>query len=338
MSAGAERMAATEYREAFWTIAAGAPVVLSVLRLWVEAGGELQTTLLLAANVPTLNLVAALFVTSTQAIIMVLIAVLTVGGILNATVHVAPQGSRLRAHVPLVAKLATVAPLWFVIAAFGLAVLTWRILYLPMLLPAVVAVSQRPPWRLHDRLPVAIVFCLVVLTAYGVLVAPAVRDAWTARELLVIVLLVGPPLVAFGIAGPLPLRFARIFAVVAQLAIVGLTAVTMQSAMRTPILPMVVSEVQDGGKSPEFVRGHIVSIDDLYMVILEEQGGVRYVPASDVKSTVLCGTPEDIPVFGTRIRGVHVEDSMLTALGRQVRPQIRVDPLCRIAPPSDVSG
>jgi hypothetical protein len=229
-------VARAEYREAFWTLAAGAPVVLSLLRLWVESGGELQTTLLLASNVPTLSLVAALFVTSTQAVTMVLIAMLTAGGILNATVRVAPEDSRLRAHVPLVGKLANAAPLWFVLAIFALALLTWRIFYLPLLLPAVVAVSQRPPWRIHDRLPVAICFCLALLTAYGVLIAPAVKEALTGREFLIAMLLVVPPLVAFGIAGPLPVWFARIFAVVAQLTIVGLAVITLQSAMRTPIL------------------------------------------------------------------------------------------------------
>ncbi|HEX6685905.1 MAG TPA: hypothetical protein VF062_24225 [Candidatus Limnocylindrales bacterium] len=333
MSLDPPRTARAEYREAFWTLAAGAPVVLSVLRLWVESGGELQTTLLLASNVPTLNLVAALFVTGTQTVTMLLIAVLTVGGILNATVRVAAPESRLRTHVPLVAKLAAAAPPWFVIAIFGLALLTWRIFYLPLLVPAAVAVMQRPLWRVHDRLPAAIAFCLAVLTAYGILIAPAVMNAWTGGERLIVLLLVAPPLVAFGIAGPLPVWFARIFSVAGQLAIVVLAVVTFQAALSTPILPMVVTELRAGEGSPEFIRGNVVYADDIYLVVLEEQGGVRYIPTGEIKSTVLCATPEDIPAFGTRVRGFHVEDSLLTALGRQVRPQVRVDPACRIAPP-----
>lgn len=335
MSLDPPRAVRADYREAFWTIAAGAPVVLSVLRLWVESGGELQTTLLLASNVPTLNLVAALFVTGTQTVTMMLIAVLTVGGILNATVRVSPADSPLRTHVPLVGKLAAAAPLWFVIALFALALLTWRIFYLPLLVPAAVAVAQRPLWRIHDRFAVAVALCLTLLAAYAVLIGPAVKGAWTAGEFLIVLLLVGPPLVAFGISGPLPVWFARVFSVVAQLAIVALAVVTVQFALRTPILPMVVTELRAGQGSPEFIRGNVVSADDVYLVLLEEQGGVHYIPTGEIRSTVLCATAEDIPAFSARIRGVHVEDSLLTALGRHVRPQVRVDPACRIAPPQN---
>jgi hypothetical protein len=98
--------------------------------------------------------------------------------------------------------------------------------YLPLLAPAAVATSQRQPC-VHDRWPVGVGFCAVALAGYAWLVGPAVLAAWTAGELLIAVLLVVPPLVSFGIAGPLPDWFARVFSVVAQSAILVLASLAV---------------------------------------------------------------------------------------------------------------
>ncbi|HET8658281.1 MAG TPA: hypothetical protein VFM55_04690 [Micromonosporaceae bacterium] len=329
------RTARSEYREAFWTLAVGAPAALSVLRLWVESGGELQTTLLLVANVGPLNLSAALFATLTQLATIILVALFTTGAVLRAAVEGAPEGSRLRAHPPRVARVVAAAPPWFVVTTFILAVLTWKIYYLPLLVPAAVAVSQRQPWRLHDRWQIGVGVCLLALAGYYYLVGPAAWAAWTGGERLIALLFALSPLVACGIAGPAPDWFARVFSVVAQLAITGLATWAVLAAVQTPILPLVVTEVKTNaapgtGNEVEFLRGHIVSVDDVHLVLLRERGGIRYVPTDDVRSTVLCGTPEELPRFTTLVRGYHVEDSLLRAIGRRVRPQVQIDPLCRI--------
>lgn len=59
--------------------------------------------------------------------------------------------------------------------------------------------------------------------------------------------------------------------------------------------------------------------------------GVRHIPIGDVRSTVLCRTPRELPAFSTQVRDHHIEDSLLSAAGRKVRPQVRIDLLCRIA-------
>lgn len=81
---------------------------------------------------------------------------------------------------------------------------------------------------------------------------------------------------------------------------------------------------------PRFLRGHVITVDDKHVVFLLERGGVRYLETEDVQSTVLCATPEELPAFTTRVRDYHVEDSLLSALGRQKRPRVEIDPLCRI--------
>ncbi|MBB5866823.1 hypothetical protein F4553_000202 [Allocatelliglobosispora scoriae] len=343
MTSGATSSGRVKHREAFWTLVVGLPAAFSVLRLWVESGGELQITLLLVSNVGPANLAAALFATVTQLVTVVLIALFAIGGILWAALDAAPPESRLREFPPLVLRLALSAPGSIVVVAFVLALLTWKILYLPLLVPAAVAVVQRPPWRIHGRWQAATALTLAALAGYAWLVGPAVLDAWAAREHLVAVLLALPPLVALGVAGPVPERFARAFATIALVALLGVVATTADSAIRTPILPLTVTKTQVQAEAsaepeapPEFIRGYVITANDAHLVILQEHGGVRYVPIGDVVSTVLCGTAREIPAFTTRVRTYHVEDSLLSASGRQVRPQVRIDPQCRIAAPAEV--
>jgi len=328
----------SERQEAFWSLVVGLPAALSVLRLWVESGGDLQVMLLLVSNVGPLNLVAALFATITQLITAVLIALFVSGAILRAAAKVAPEQSRLRRYTPLAVRISTFTRPWFIVAVFILALLTWRILYLPLLVPAAVAVFQRAPWRLHDHWQVAIGIYVAALACYGWLIGPAMAQAWKDGEQAVVWLLVLPPLVALGVAGSTPHWFARIFAVTSLLAIIGLAALVFQSTVSTPILPLVVIETTtatgtDASEADKsgFVRGHIVTVNDLHLVILQELGGVRYIPIGEVKSTVLCGTPQELPIFTARVRGFHVEDSLLTAIGREGRPRVTIDPICRIA-------
>lgn len=319
-----------ESNVAFWTLVVGTPAAFSILRLWVEAGGELQTTLLLVSNVGPLNLVAALFATVTKPVTIALVALFAVGAMLRVTAGNAPEGSRLREHPPIVARIAALAPGWLIVSVFFLAVLTWEIFYLPLLLPAAVATLQVPPWRMYDRRLVTLGACVAALVSYYWLVGPSVLDAWRGDEKVIAVLLAVPPLVAFGIAGPLPGLFARVFVVVAQAGILWLVIQVGLQAISAPILPVVVTEVRTAeGSVP--LRGHVVNVNDIHTVILQEHGGVQYVVNGAVESMVLCGTPQEIPTFATRVRDYHVEDSLLSALGRHLRPRMEIDPICRVS-------
>lgn len=323
--------APSRHREAFWSLVVGLPAAFSILRMWVESGGDLQVTLLLVANTGPLNLAGALFATVTQLVTGLIVALAGVGAILRAATAASAPGSALRTRPPLVLRVADAAPTSVLAAAFVLALLTWKILYLPLLVPAVVAATQQA--FSQERRTTMVVTTLTALAGYGWLVAPAIAHAWTAGETTVALLLAAPPLTALGIAGPVPSWFARTFA---QAALVGLAAfaiVALGSAIRTPILPLTVTEVTaDDG--PRYLRGHIITINDKYLVLLQEKGGVQYIDTKAAASTVLCSTPLDIPAFTTRVRGFHVEDSVLSASGRLARPQSRIDPLCRLADPS----
>lgn len=324
----AEPAAKAENNVAFWTMIVGAPTAFSVLRLWVEAGGDLQATLLLVSHVGPLNLIAALFATVTKPVTIALVTICALGGMMRATASSAPAGSWLREHPSLAARIHGALPRWFIVMIFVAAALTWEIFYLGLLAPAAVATAQVGPWRLYHRRWVAVLLSLAAMGCYWWVVGPAVADAWRGDERLIAGLLLLSPLVSFGIAGPLPEWFARGFATVAQVAILWLVVQVAVEAVNAPILPVVVTEVSttDGNV---LVRGHVINVNDTSTVILQEQGGVQFVPNEAVKSMVLCGTPREIPAFTTRVRDYHVEDSLLSALGRHRRPRTEIDPICR---------
>jgi hypothetical protein len=66
-------------RQALWSLAVGVPALVSVLRLWIEAGGDLQTTLLLVSNVGPINLLATFVVTAAWLVSAVVVVVLALG-------------------------------------------------------------------------------------------------------------------------------------------------------------------------------------------------------------------------------------------------------------------
>ncbi|KAB1948192.1 hypothetical protein F8271_02930 [Micromonospora sp. ALFpr18c] len=312
--------------QSFWTAVVGVPAIFSVLRLGVEAGGELQTTLLLVANVGPVNLLAGFLTTAARLLSTGLVAVFALGAVLAVSADRLPPGTRRR---PLFARWADVTPAWVVLASFLLALLTWPLLYLPLLLPAFVAAFQLRPERLHERHLPRVLLIVALLAGYGWLLLPTLRDATAQREWLVLALVVVPPLLAVFIAGPLPGMVIRPLATVTEVAVLAMLVWAAVPVISTPVLPLTVTTVGAPGGPTEDVRGHVITTDDVNMVILQERGGVRYVPVDLVRAQVLCPSEEELPRHRLRIHDFHVEDSLLEGMGRRVRPVHRIDAACR---------
>ncbi|MGN9778593.1 hypothetical protein ACTMS0_22910 [Micromonospora sp. H33] len=308
--------------QSFWTAVVGVPAIFSVLRLGVEAGGELQTTLLLVANVGPINLLAGFLTTAARLLATTLVAVFALGAVLAASVDGA-------ARRPLFARWMEVTPAWFVAASFLMALVTWPLLYLPLLVPAAFAAFQVRPERLHEQPVARVLVIAAVFGGYLFLLVPTLRDAWRQEEWLAIVLLVVPPLLAIFIAGPLPGVVIRPLASLTQVAVLAMLVWVALPVISTPVLPLTVTTVGDSAGASEDIRGHVVTTDDVNMVILQERGGVRYVPVGQVRGQVLCPSEEELPRHRLRIHDFHVEDSLLEGLGRRVRPVHRVDAACR---------
>ncbi|MEV4417913.1 hypothetical protein [Catellatospora sp. NPDC049609] len=310
--------------QGFWTVAVGVPAIFSVMRLWIEAGGELQTTLLLVANVGPVNLLAALFTTATRLVTTGLVAVFALGAVLAVSTAGSPR------RPPLFARWFALAPAWFLGSVFVIALATWQIIYLPLLAVAAVAVFQRELSALGWPRPRWAVTVAVLAAGYGWLVAPTVREGWATGELFAVALLVVPPVLAPGVTGPLPGRLVRPLAALAQPGIAIVLLAAAVPVVMTPVLPMTVTTVRTAAGVPEEVRGHVISTDDVSTVILQERGGVRYVDNDDIEARVLCPTEEELVRYRLRVRDFHVEDSLLGALGRRVRPFTPVSAVCRI--------
>ncbi|MET8042162.1 hypothetical protein ABZU25_15050 [Micromonospora sp. NPDC005215] len=313
--------------QSFWTALVGVPAIFSVLRLGVEAGGELQTTLLLVANVGPVNLLAGFLTTAARLLSTGMVAVFALGAVLAVGVDRLPPGTRRR---PLLARWADLTPAWVVLASFLLALITWPLLYLPLLLPAFAAAFQLRPGRLHERLVPRLVMIVALLAGYGWLLLPTLRDAGRQGELLVLALLAVPPLLALFIAGPLPGMVIRPLASVTEVVMLAMLVWAAVPVISTPVLPLTVTTVGAENEPTEDVRGHVITTDDVNMVILQERGGVRYVPVDLVRAQVLCPSEEELPRYQLRIHDFHVEDSLLEGMGRRVRPVHRIDAACRI--------
>ena len=314
--------------QSFWTAVVGVPAIFSVLRLGVEAGGELQTTLLLVANVGPVNLLAGFLTTAARLLSTGLVAVFALGAVLAVSADRLPPGARRR---PLFARWADITPAWVVLASFLLALITWPLLYLPLLLPAFVAAFQLRPARLHERVRARLLIIVALLAGYGWLMLPTLRDAVAAGR---------------RVAGAGAHRRAAAAGPVHRRAAAGRGDPAAGVGDRGggaghAGLGRGAGDQHAGAAADrhhrrarragptEDVRGHVVTTDDVNMVILQERGGVRYVPVDLVRAQVLCPSEEELPRHRLRIHDFHVEDSLLEGMGRRVRPVHRIDAACR---------
>lgn len=322
----------TRAAQQFWSVVVGAPAIVSVLRLVVEAGGEPQTTLLLAANVNPVNLIAAFVTTASRLVSGAMVALFAISAVLSISIDNDPQRWRDR-RLPLLARWKRVVPVWFVIVTLLVAAVTWKILYLPLLLPAIVATFQISPHRLHDRRGVRIAFVAALLVAYYGLLGPTLVEAVDTGEWIAASVLGLPPLLALVVTGPVLPTTVRPLVAAGQLAIMIMLIWTSYSVATAPVLPSTVTSVAADDDRTEKIRGSVIAVDDVSLVILQERGGVRYVPTDDVESRVLCPSEADLPRYRLWVYGFHVEDSLLQALGREVRPITPVDAVCRATSP-----
>jgi len=328
-------------QEAFWTLFVALPAAFSILRLWVESGGQLQTMLLLVSNVSATNLIAAMLITGTPLVTAGIIAVVAIGSVLEVSAEHASGDDQSGSARSMLVRFTRALPDWFIAATFVLAFATWKILYLPLLAPAAMVTIQRTKWyrELDDpRLIKRTAAYLVAITAYGWLVLPAIRDAWANREFMAVMLLVIPMLLVPAVTGPLHQRLAKLLSLVSPPILLVLLVLGAIPVFQTPVLPLTIT-VTDNSKTGdadlfEYIRGHVIYTDDVNTVILQEKGGVRYIRNPKIREQVLCSTADELPRYRLRIQDFHVEDSLLRALGRRVRPITTTDAACRVGPSS----
>jgi hypothetical protein len=213
-----------------------------------------------------------------------------------------------------------------------LAAITWQLMFLPLLIVAACAAFQVDLFAKGRRV-VGSLAALALLAGYGLLVWPTVAAAWTGGELVPLLLLVAPALLALTVAGPLVPGLVRPVGVLTHVMLAGFLIWAAFPFVTTPVLPLnvIVAEFPDA-TAPAYIRGNVISVDDVNTVILKERGGVQYVPDGVIREQYLCPNAEDVPRYRLRIHGLRLEDSALRAIGRNVRPLTPVNPACRAAP------
>jgi hypothetical protein len=319
-------------RQALWSLAVGVPALVSVLRLWVEAGGDLQTTLLLVSHVGPINLLAAFIVTAAWLVSAAVVLVLALGRLGR---QATPPADNQTPWYLWTTRWATRTPTWLAVLAFAFAALTWKILWLPVLaLAACAAFDWQPSRRPGRRLRWA-----AAAAGYTVLFGPPAVTASTAGYLLPAVLIAAPPLlIALGATRPVPGDLATAFARPVHLAATALLLAALAPAMLAPVLPLssiTMSQPDDAAADtpPRVLRGNVIEVSDSTTAVLLEQGGVEFVRTTAIQTQVLCPERAQTPRYRLAIHGVSIEDSLLQAAGRFRRPVQRFDPRCRKSTP-----
>lgn len=322
----------SDSRQLFWSLAVGVPTVMLIMRLWVEAGGNLQLTLLLAANVSPVSLITVLITTALWLYSAVIVAAISVCSILMRS---SPEYA---ARHPAVQAIAT-GPMWFKLSAFVLAAATWHILFSSVLLMCVIATfwqgaltgrteSSSPA---TERLARVLQTLVTATIAGGCLFVlwPTLQVAYHNRLWWPLILLAAPPLaLLLGAAGPVSARLVPAFWFSARAVMGVMLALSVVPVLTTPILPLVVviTKDEDGELVPK--RGNVVSVDDTSTALLRERGGLEFLPNEQVQGRILCHDDRDVPRYRLWVHGIHVEDSALQALGRLNRPETVSDHWC----------
>lgn len=312
-------------RESFWTIVVALPALVSILRLWAEAGGDLETTLLLVSNVGPVNLIAGLVVTATWLVSAALVTIFAVGSLTRNALR---AGVERLTWSALFAQLASAAPRWLRPIAFVLAALTWQLLYLPWLILAACAAFGWHPAGPRRR----IVLWALAGVAYLTVVGPVVVAAIARGDVVPVAHLLMPPLlIALGATLPIPAGLVRPFAAAAQAATVLLVLAAAAPVLATPVLPLsVLTTVKAGDdQPPQPIRGHIVEVTDTTTAILRVRGGVEFIDNDQIAGRALCPDEDEAPRYRLWIFGMHVENSILQGVGRLRRPVVPIDPRCR---------
>jgi hypothetical protein len=245
------------------------PLVLLVLRLWYLSRQDLPTMLLLVQYVSPLGMISALFITLLWTMPAVVLVLRSLGGLLLVS-----QRDQAQAARSLLAVTALRMPDWVVVLAAVLGGITWQLRFLPVLVMLLVSIMGLTGWQRHpdDRLVLRIVAVGVpVATAVVVLLwmLPGIVEAIRRGEVGTALLLTAPPLLAIGLTGPVPVRFARLAthwpAAIAALIAPFVVGVVF---LRAPILPTSALEIT-GGPAVDVLRGQVITVDDLDTTLLD---------------------------------------------------------------------
>jgi hypothetical protein len=300
------------------------PLLLLVLRVWYLSRQDLQTMLLVLQSANPLGLIASLLISLLWAIPAILLLLRAL--YLLLLVSEAPSQSWL-------ARAGSRMPIWVSVPAALLAVLTWQLRFLPTLLALALVIGGLevrhrfgPERFVTPALGTAVPIALGLVTLAWL--APAIVHSFgSAGEPVTAALLLVPPIAAPLLCGPIPAGVARwLLPTTASLLALSTPILLGSSYLNTPVLPRVA--VQSTVKQAVSVQhGSLVSTDDRFTTVLDQDGQVHFLPGGDITAQVLCVTGPEPPGSSVSIHGWQVEQSVLSwAAPRPL--EASVNPLC----------
>jgi hypothetical protein len=304
------------------------PIVLLVLRLWYLSRQDLPTMLLLVQNVSPLGLISALLIS----LIWVFPAFLLVTGALGALLRAStPDPGRTR-----FGRAALRTPDWVLALAALIAAATWQLRFLPTLLMLCLMIVGSRTGDQRYGVAVRRVWTLGVPIAVAALeyawFGPAIASAVKTGEVITTLLLLVPPAATVALTGPIPETAA--YQVTSRTAAIGvvLGPIVMGALfLRTPVLPTTALEVAGDQARVTVLRGFVIDVDDTTTTLLDQDGAVRFLANSDVRSKTLCPEAVRPPASETEAHGWPVEETVLAWVAPRRQPST-TDPRCQGRP------
>ncbi len=303
----------TRDRQWLWALLPVFPLVLLALRLWYLSRQNISTMLLLIQHVNPIGLISWL--------VIKLIWIFPIGVLVGWMVGTLSRISAPHALSPRLARIAYRLPGWVVVVAVVTAAVTWQLRFLPLLGMITVTTSAlilRESGR--SRLERFASRVLPVAAAvFGYLwFLPAGMEAARGDDPLTAVLLLLPPLLTVVLSGPLPAVAAQPVTIAAGSGLALLVPLLIAAAfLRAPVMPLSMLEIddQDPTTPTEVVVGYVVTVDDRMTTLLNAHGAISFIPTENVVSRALCPDPTNQPpISDIRVRGWHVEQTLLTLL------------------------
>jgi hypothetical protein len=305
------------------------PVVLLVLRLWYLSGQDVATMLLLVQHVSPLGLISALLISLIWVFPVIVLVTGALGALLRAS---SPDPLRSR-----LGRATAREPGWVLALAALIAAITWQLRFLPALVMlSLMIVGLRSRVR-HDRRVwwvFAVALPVAVAVAEYAWAGPAIVTALRTGETVTAILLLVPPAVTVVLTGPIPAGAAH--PVISRTALAaGLLAPFVVGALflRAPVLPIIALEVAGDtpGSTSAVLRGYVIDVDDTMTTLLDDQGEVRFLPNSQVRSKALCPGAARPPASSTEVHGWPVEQTVLQWVAPS-RRATALDPRCQGRP------
>ncbi|GAB2846094.1 hypothetical protein GCM10022221_51720 [Actinocorallia aurea] len=304
---GGEPPAGGHRREWALALLPAVPLLLLTVRVWRISGENIDTTQLLIQNISPVAWGTALLLTLAWTLPAAVLVLRLVASLLRLSVPDAEGSALVRAGGSIPLPVAAFAAL--------VAVLTWKLQFLPILLLValmLVCVELRLRFPAHPRTVTAASLVLVaaVCAVFAAATREVARDALEQGDHLVLLLL-ALPLFALILNGPLPARAAKpVLRLVTSVFALVMSAVIVSEFLRVPLLPLTAVEIGEGDHTERVLSGYIVAIDEQVMTFLDLKGTLHFVPNDDVLSRTLCRDYARAPYTRLTFHGRNLESSL----------------------------